>query len=167
MGRVGGRGHRPGRRFPARTRRGGGPSPRRRARNDTHHRSAPGGVILTHHTFNGHDLIVTLCTPVTLHQRTAWLAQTEELLESLRPACLVIELPVAAATAAAVSAVLRAHHVCARRTVAMAVATLSASACHLLRSNSPSLPVHGHVGDALRAAHIQLRRGGPRNPPPS
>lgn len=62
-----------------------------------------------------------------------------------------------AATAAAVSVVLRLYHHHAGNGIVMAVATPSAAVRYLIKANQPSLPVHTDTTDALRTVRACLR----------
>ncbi|MFD5768328.1 hypothetical protein ACFWIN_21260 [Streptomyces sp. NPDC127049] len=109
------------------------------------------------HTFDGHLLLIVLSGPLGLHQRMPWVEQAQELLDALRPGCLVVELPSAFVTAAALSAVLRTHDACARRKIPMAVASLSLQVRGTLNANNPDMSLHAGTVEATAAVTGQVR----------
>ncbi|MFF3020164.1 hypothetical protein [Streptomyces sp. NPDC057939] len=110
--------------------------------------------ILTRHRTVGTSLVVQVLSPVGPDHRAARTREIDRLVGAYAPTVLVIELLPEAATTAAVSAVLRLQRHGGELRIPVAVATRVGAVRHLIRANSPSMPVHAEVGDALWAARI-------------
>ncbi|MGW6981109.1 hypothetical protein ACWGE1_16910 [Streptomyces sp. NPDC054932] len=95
-------------------------------------------------------LVATAHEPVGTEQRAALAGEIDRLIDEHRPAGLVAALGPAAATAAAVSVVLRLYRHHASNGIVIAVATPPAAVRYLIKANQPSLPVHTDTTDALR-----------------
>ncbi|MFD3872859.1 hypothetical protein [Streptomyces sp. NPDC058623] len=99
-------------------------------------------------------IVVQILAPVGPDRRADLTREIDLLIGAYRPAALVIELLPEAATTAAVSAVLRLQRHGGELRIPVAVATRVGAVRHLIRANSPSLPVHAAVGDALWVTRI-------------
>ncbi|MFE5678671.1 hypothetical protein ACFQ7B_12040 [Streptomyces erythrochromogenes] len=103
-------------------------------------------------------LVATVHEPVGTEQRAALAGEIDRLIDEHRPTGLVAALGPDAATAAAVSVVLRLYRHHAGSGIVMAVATPPAAVRYLIKANQPSLPVHTDTTDALGTVRASLRR---------
>ncbi|MFI2367955.1 hypothetical protein [Streptomyces sp. NPDC018833] len=110
-------------------------------------------MVLTHMLDRG-VLVLTLHGDVTISDRATVSQKLAEAVRSYTPQAVVIELRTPVVSAAALSAVLRAHRLCGQAGVALsAVATVS-SARRLLKAGTDGsgLPVFARRQDAIAAA---------------
>lgn len=110
------------------------------------------------HTFENGVLVVALPADVGVGDRSALSTGIARLAGAHAPAPVVVEIDTPADGAAAVSAVVRAHRMCARLGVAMCVATPGAATRRLLQANSDTsaapLGVHASTAAAVAAVAV-------------
>ncbi|MGW2117392.1 hypothetical protein [Streptomyces zhihengii] len=119
--------------------------------------------MLTHTLENG-VLVISLPADVGIGDRSALSTGIARLVGAYAPAPVVVELDTPAVAAAAVSAVVRAHRMCARLGVPMCVATSGAAARRLIQANSDTsgtpLGVHATTAEAVAALSAGAARSG-------
>ncbi|MEV4331394.1 hypothetical protein AB0K02_12770 [Streptomyces sp. NPDC049597] len=91
---------------------------------------------MLHHTIERGVLVITLHDDVYLGNRVAVARGIASLVKAHMPAPVVIVLTASAVSAAAIGTVLRAHLMCSRLQVLMAVVTPSAPARRVLEANA-------------------------------
>ncbi|MBK3641383.1 hypothetical protein [Streptomyces sp. MBT33] len=110
------------------------------------------------HRFERGVLVVTVESDPGITRRAVLTTEIGDLIHAYRPTPVVVVLEEAATGAPVVSAVLRAHHMCARLGVLMSVATHGAPARRLLEADadgvSPRLVVHARTDTAIDAAFV-------------
>ncbi|MEU1040606.1 hypothetical protein ACFYP4_21860 [Streptomyces sp. NPDC005551] len=108
------------------------------------------------HTIEGGVLVIRLRSDPDTDERAALALAISDLVHTYRQYPVVITLDGEAATSAAVSAVIRAHHMCNHLGVVMSVATDSAPARRLLEANADTggtrMVIHARVDTAITAA---------------
>ncbi|MFF2213956.1 MULTISPECIES: hypothetical protein [Streptomyces] len=111
------------------------------------------------HVFERGVLVITMHDDPGIDMRATLLTQISGLVRGFRPASVVIVLDQPAPTRAALSVVLRAHHLCSRLDLVMSVATHSAPVRRLLAAGDDTaedvrLVVHARTDTAIATATV-------------
>ncbi|MFF8846529.1 STAS domain-containing protein [Streptomyces sp. NPDC015127] len=113
-----------------------------------------GWLMVLTHTLDRGVLVVTLHGDVMISDRATVSQQLTEVVRSYLPRAVVIELRTSVVSAAALSAVLRAHRQCGQAGVTLSVVATVASARRLLKAGTDGsgLAVFGRREDAVTSA---------------